>query len=303
MNFLLGLVTLALSMGAFADRGETKRFLFDGSESTVELLLRGEETHTEYRYETRHTTCYRNEVVGYRTVCTGGGMPGPGPRPRPMPRTCRSVPVYRNVAYPCTQTVTIPYEVKDYDVEARVFLDVKKLSENLDSVEEFKVTLMGEKLSIDVNGSKKFFAVLTDKKINQSMSGSVKFLDVNYSVDLVPAAPVIKALEVNQISFEDDKVTFKLGKETLGKNLGFALNVTKRPIFGSNTELLDRELSPVEYSISGDVVTIDLSNMGFKVKNGRYGITPKVFFKHNGPILNREQFGELEVSSTLILKI
>jgi len=306
MKLLASVFALSLSFASLADSGETKTFIYDGSQDAVELLLRGEETHTEYRYEQRRSTCYRTEVVGYRTVCTGGGYgphPGPGRRPYPSPRHCRSEPVYAQVPYSCTQTVTIPYEVKDFDVEAKVLLDVKKLNNELESVEEVKVSLMGEKLSLVVNGSKKFFAILKDRNVNSSMNGSVKFLDALYSIELIPAAPVVNALDVNDISFDKDKVTFKLAKATQGRHLGFALNVTKRPIFGSNTELLDRELSSTEYSINGSEVTIDLSNMGFRVKNGRYGITPKVFFKHDGEILNRSQFEELEASGTLILKI
>jgi hypothetical protein len=304
MKLLASVFALSLSFASLADSGETRSFIYDGSQDAVELLLRGEETHTEYRYEQRRSTCYRTEVVGYRTVCTGGGYaPGPGRRPHPVPRHCRSEPVYAQVPYSCMQTVTIPYEVKDFDVEAKVLVDVKKLNNELESVEEIKVSLMGEKLSLVVNGSKKFFAILKNRNVRASINGSVKFLDALYSIELIPAAPVVNALDVNDISFDKDKVTFKLAKATQGKHLGFALNVTKRPILGSNTELLDRELSSSEYSINGNEVTIDLSNMGFKVKNGRYGITPKVFFKHDGEILNRSQFEELQVSRTLILKI
>jgi hypothetical protein len=299
MKIIVGLFTILISLSVFADSGETRSFLYDGSQSTVEMLLRGEKTHTEYRYERRQTTCSRREVMGHRTVCTGGGRSGPG---RPAPRTCRTVPVYRTVYYPCTQTVTIPYEVKDYDVEARVVVDVNKLSDNLQSVEEIKVRLMGDSLSIDVHGSKKFIAVLRSREVQNSMSGAVKYLDASFGVDLVPAAPVLNSLEVSHIYFEDNKITFKLGKETRGRFLGFSLNIMKRPILGSNTVLFDRELSSVEYSIDGDLVTIDLSNTGVELRGGRYGITPRVFFNHAGKVLNRDQFNSLEASGTLILK-
>ena len=83
MKLVVGLLSLALSFSTLASSGESKSFTYDGSQDSVELILRGEKTHTEYRTETRTTTCYRTEIVGYRTICSGGGYPGPGPRPYP----------------------------------------------------------------------------------------------------------------------------------------------------------------------------------------------------------------------------
>ena len=109
MKMLVGLLSIALSFAAIASSGETKTFTYDGTQNSIELLLKGDKTHTEYRYENRNTICYRTEIVGYRTVCSGGGYPGPGPRPGPRPpQNCYSQPIYRNVSYPCVETVRIP---------------------------------------------------------------------------------------------------------------------------------------------------------------------------------------------------
>ncbi|HXH74424.1 MAG TPA: hypothetical protein VNJ08_05640 [Bacteriovoracaceae bacterium] len=110
--------------------------------------------------------------MGYRTVCTGGG-PGPGPRGpgRLPPSSCYRQPVYGQVAYSCIQTVTIPYEVKDYDVDARVIVDVTKLAPDVRSVETLKVTLLGDELTLHVNGSKKFFVMLIKQDIRGTMNG------------------------------------------------------------------------------------------------------------------------------------
>ena len=72
MKMLTGLFALALSLGTFASTVDTKTFVYDGSINSVELLLRAEKTHTEYRVEHRQSTCYRQELAGYRTVCSGG---------------------------------------------------------------------------------------------------------------------------------------------------------------------------------------------------------------------------------------
>jgi len=287
---------------SFADNGESRRFLYDGSQSNFEMLLRGEETHTEYRNEQRNTTCYRTVIVGHSRVCHPMPNPGPGRRPVPGPRNCQVIPIYRQVAYPCVETVSVPYEVKDFDVEAKVVINIKKLNPEIQSVEDLKVSLSGVKVSVDFNGSKKFFAILKDRKVKTELRGSVKLVDTVYDIDLLETAPVLDALDVKDISVEDSKIQFNLGKETNGNGLGFGLNVTKRPIFGRNTVLIDRELAPVEYSIAGDVVTFDLATIGVDVRGGRFGVTPKVFFKYADRILNKHQFEELEVSKTLILK-
>jgi len=301
MRFVFGLLIFSLSLVVFADNGETRRFLYDGSQSTFEMLLRGEETHTEYRNEQRNTTCYRTVIVGHSTVCHPL-PPGPGRRPVPGPRNCQVIPIYRQVGYPCVETVSVPYEVKDFDVEAKVVVDIKKLKPEIQSVEDIKVSLNGVKVTLDFNGSKKFFAILKDRKTKTDLRGSVKFVESVYQIELLETAPVLGALDVKNISVEDSKLNFNLGKETLGTALGFALNVTKRPIFGRNTVLIDRELAPAEYSIKGDSVTFDLATIGVEVRGGRFGVTPKVFFKYADKVLNKQQFEELEASNTLILK-
>lgn len=313
MKMLIGLFALALSASSMASTGETKTFVYDGSQNSVELLLRGEKTHTEYRIEQHRTTCYRTDIIGYRTVCTGGtyypgpGRPGPHPRPVPGPRNCYRQPVYGQVPYPCTQTVRIPFEVKDYDVDARVLVDVTKLAPEVASVEAFKVTLMGEDLSLEVQGSKKFFVMLKKRDIRESMNGSVKFLDGLFAVDLVEAAPVLAALSMKELSYENGALNFGLGNVTSTKNVGFSLNVTKRPILGSNTVLFDRELAASEVDLkavaAGTDASVNLERLGVNLGGGRFGLTPKVFFKADGTLLNKSQFDELEASRTLLLKL
>ena len=307
MKLFVGLLSLALSFVSVASTGETKTFTFDGTQNSVELLLRGEKTHTEYRYEQRTTTCYRTEIVGYRTICTGG-YPGPGPRPRPTPgRTCYREPIYRQVAYPCTQTIQIPYEVKDYDVDARVLFDVKNLSTAMTPGEKFVVTLHGDSLSVQAVGSKKFFIMLKKQDLRESMSGAVKFMDAFYGVELIEAAPVLKALKMTNISIENDVLSFKLGEIVNRTNIGFSLNIVKKKI-GSDTVLFDRELDASEVAIStnsaGSAADVNVERLGVNLDGGKYGLTAKAFFKAAGTLMNKSQFGEeLETSRTLIYTI
>ncbi len=310
MKMLVGLLSLALSFASIASSGETKTFTYDGAQNSVELLLRGEKTHTEYRYETRTTVCYRTEIVGYRTVCTGSGpgYPGPRPGPRPTPgRTCYQQPVYRQVGYPCSQTVQIPYEVKDFDVDARVIVDVTNLTGVATPGEKFVVTLQGDDLSIQTVGSKKFFLMLTKQSNRATMNGSVKFIDGLYAVELIEAAPVLKALTMTNISIENSVLSFGLGPVSSRANIGFALTVLKKRI-GSDTVLFDRELDSSEViinaSTAGSSADVNVKNLGVALNDGKYGLTAKAFFKANGTLMNKSQFGDsTETSRTLLYKI
>jgi hypothetical protein len=313
MKFTIALFALVLCFNSFASTVDSRTFNYDGTQDSVELLLRGEKTHTEYRYEDYQTLCYRTEIVGYRTVCTGYGPNsdyGPYPRrgnPRPYPRTrtCYQDPIYRQISYPCIQTRKIAYEVKDFDVEATVSLNVKKLAPGVDSVEKFVVNLRGDELSLEVSGSKKFFITLKNKDIRSSMNGSVKFLDGSFDVELIEAAPVLTALKMKDLeySFDDKVLTFEMGKVSSLSNIGFNLNVLKSPILGSNKVIFDRELFGSEIILKDKIATFDFNSLGIKLRDGRYKVTSKIFFKSTGVLLNKSQFGDLEVSQNLILKM
>jgi hypothetical protein len=309
MKMLVGLLSLVLSFVSIASSGETKTFTYDGTQNSVELLLKGEKTHTEYRYEQRTTTCYRTEIVGYRTICTGGGYPGPGPRPGPgyPGRNCYQEPIYRQVAYPCTQTIQIPYEVRDFYVDAKVIVDVTNLTGISTPGEKFVVTLQGDNLSIQTVGSKKFFLMLKKQDIRENMNGSVKFMDGLYAVELIEAAPVLKALKMTNISIENSILSFGLGPVANRANIGFSLVVVKKKI-GSDILLFDRDLDASEVVINaenaGSSADVNVQTLGIKLTGGKYGLTAKAFFKATGTLMNQSQFGDvLATSRTLIYTI
>lgn len=313
MKKLLGIFSVALSFSAVASTVDVKTFVYDGSVSSTTLLLSAEKTHTEYRMEQRQSICYRNEFRGYRTVCTGGygggyGRPGRHPRPYPGPvGTCWTEPVYVTVSYSCIQTVSVPFEVKDYDVEARVNLDVNKLSSEATPGETFKVTLTGDQLSFDVNGSKKFFVVKRKEDIRSSMNGSVKMMDALLSTELVESAPILKALNLANIAIENGLLTFDLGPVENNANIGFALKITKKKLLGSDPVLLDRDLLDSEIEVkatsSGSEAGINVTKLGVELTDGKFSLTAKAFAKFNGNLMNSSQFNELSSSRTLIYKV
>lgn len=316
MKILAGLFTLAMSVTALASTIDTKTFYYDGSVNSVEFILNAEKTHTETRYENRQTTCFRQEVAGYRTICTGhpGSYPQPypgpyypNPYPHRYPGHCWSEPVYRTVPYSCVQTVGIPYEVKDYDVNARVIIDVTNLSSDIAPGETIKVSLFGDVLSYDVVGSKKFFVVKKKQDVRTTASGSVRMLDGLLAVELVEAAPVLNAIKMTNISVKDGVLNFNIGPVATTENLGFDLKIVKNKTFGSDSVLLNRALRDGEITLSptaeGTVATVDLDKLGVELSDGKYSLTAKAFAKFNGNLMNSSQFPELSASRTLIYKI
>lgn len=292
MKMLTAMVMLILSISAFAST-DIKTFHFDGSQSNVSLNLFAEKTHTEYRYEQRPSVCYRT-VVHYETYCT------------PAPRQCHTRPVYRQIPYSCLETVRIPYEVKDYDVDANITLDVTALPGAVHG-ETFKFTLNGEDLTLTAtSANKKYFVVLDKREYSSSMNGYVKYIDASYKASFIEAAPVLQTLSVSNISIKNSVLTFKTGPVVVPEHIGFHLNVQDAPILGGDTNLFDRELAPSEIALTpaADSTTaqVNIQNLGIKLKSGRYTFTAKTFFKFEGRLLNASQF-ETSASRTLIYKI
>lgn len=311
MKMILGLLSLALSLSSMASSGETKTFTYDGTQNSVELVLKGEKTHTEFRSEARQSICYRT-VTTYRTVCHGGypgNYPGnyPGRYPHPG-RSCYTQPYHTQVAYSCTQMVQVPFEVKDYDTQANVIVDVANLSGVATSGEKFVVTLNGETLSIQAVGSKAFLLMLKKQDQRTSMNGSVKMIDGLYAIEMIEAAPVLKAFKMSDITLQKRVLKFNMGPVVDASNIAFSLNVTKKRTLGSDDVLFNRELASSEILLNsestGSAAAVDVQALGVTLKEGKYTLTAKAYFKGAGSLLNKSQFGsDLDASRTLIYKI
>jgi hypothetical protein len=293
MKLLFIFALLLLSLASHASL-ESKTFYFDGTQGPVQFSLQAEETHTEYRYEQRRTICYRTEVF-YETVCTG--------HPRP---SCYARPVTRTVAYSCIQTVRIPYEVKDYDVDASVELEVAALP-GVQLGESFKVTLDGDRLSVTAMSSgRRNFVLLKKEEITSSTNGSMKFLTASYRASVMDAWPVLAALSIAEIGIRNPILSFNLGPIADLEMIGLHLHVKKSPVIGGHTVLFDRELAENEISLTADgdstLAEVNVERLGLELRNGRYSLTAKAFFKLQDSLLNRSQFKTTEASRTLLFK-
>ncbi len=294
MKYLSAIAVLLLCLASHAST-DTKTFFFDGTQESVQLSLRAEETHTEYRYEQRRTICYRTEVF-YETVCTG--------HPRP---SCYTRPVTRTVAYSCIQTVRIPYQVKDYDVDASVELEASALP-GVQAGETFKVTLDGDRLSLTaLSSGRRNFVLLKKEEIASSTSGGMKFLTASYRAVVMDAQPVLAALSMNGIGIRNPVLNFDLGPIADREMIGFKLLVKKSPVIGGQTVLFDRELGSEEVSLVSEGLRtraeVNVERLGIELRNGRYSLTAKAFFKLQGSLLNPSQFEATESSRTLLFKV
>lgn len=309
MKLLLGLLTLVISLSSFANSGETKTFIYDGSQNSIELILRGQKTHIEYDTVNYDTTCPRTETY-YRRVCEGGGVQrvcrhtpqGTICTTHGTPMRCYDRPEYRTVYYPCVRTRTIERPVKDYDVEARVIVDVTKANEAVAEGERITATLNGDTLSYKAEGSKKFFVLQKKRDERSSMNGPVKMIDAVLAVELVEASNIIKAAALDNISVANNIVNVAAPVQDLN-NVSLSLRVEKKKLFGSNPVLIDRELSASEVLVNGNSAAIDLAKLGVDISDGKFEITVKSSVKLNGVLLNRPQFeNELGTSKTVVIK-
>lgn len=279
----------------FASTRSERTFIYDGSQDISDLILTAEQTHTEYRYERRRTTCYRRQVY-YRNVC----------RNTPSGRYCQRTPYYRTISYPCVRDIRIPYEVKDFDVEANVRIIVE--NEALPNTQEyFKVVLDGDRISLSATGTKKYFLMLRSQEIIPEVQGQFKYLNVTYRVELVEARPILSALNMNDISYQDNALKFTTGPFSNFNSLGLALLVKKAPRLSSDVTLFDQDLSVEDMTISNSEtsteVSVNLNQLGIHISKGRYKMTAKIYYKYIGTFLNKDQFQNSEASRTLVYKI
>lgn len=322
MRYLAVLLFISIADYSWSAAKDEKTFLYDGSRDSVELILKTEKYHTEYRVEEVPATCTRKEVAGYRSVCTGSNYPGgyypgpyhpaphfPGRRHYPVPytRTCYTEPYYRYVPYACTDTSRLPYQVKDFDVETRAIVDVTNLSQVANPNEKFEVSVVGDEPAFRVVGSKKFFVIKKKQDIRSTMVGSVKMIDALYVAELVEAAPILSALKMTNIAIVDSALKFKLGTVADTKNLSFKLTIVKERFLGSDKTILERELLASEVDVQNlggeSEASVDLNKLGVKLEDGKFSITAKVSPKFDGSLMNLSQFSDLDASRTLIYKV
>lgn len=317
-KFLVAGLGLALSFASFAT---STTFVYDGSTPTFNEVLNGEQSHTEYRSEVRQTTCFRQEIAGYRSVCNGGyyggGYYGGYYGPRGYGRGglyapgyygnggCYTQPNYITVSYSCNEVVKVPFKVKDLDVVANITVNVTNDSDAKANEEITAKLESNGTVSFSAKGSKNFLIYLKAKKESLAVSGSVKTIEATYNVELVPAS-ALRALDVGVlkaystgISFNHDVDTHNIVTRNLEiKKRRFLLG--KKDIYEGT--LLAKDLSTI-VGFTGASVNLKFSTLGIELKKGRYVFNVTSSVKTNG-LLNASQFdGKLSKETELKTKI
>ncbi len=215
------LLSVILATGVFAQAGtvDSKIFSFNGSKPQDDFVLNAEKTHTEYRTEVINKTCYRDEFIGYVRQCetryetrchivrecqivNGNRQCWDRQVCEQYPQTyCYDVPQYRTVAYACQETISVPYSVKDYDVQATVKVIYGALPAGLSANEGFKVELLGDQVSLTARNAKSNLLIFADVQSHENLAGTLKTMDVTYTLRFMSLADVAGPLSAEPTNF------------------------------------------------------------------------------------------------------
>jgi hypothetical protein len=121
-------------------------------------------------------------------------------------------------------------------------------------------------------------------------------------VELVEAAPILKAIQMTKISMKGRDLKFTIGEVVNPEALAFSLNVTEKKTFSSDRTLFNQEVERSRVKIEGTEATINLNHLGIELYSGKFALTPRIYVKLDGHILNQNQF-DVGASRTLIYKI
>lgn len=299
MKMLLITVLAGFVGIASASTRDSETITFDESGTNASVQLEAEKTHTEYRQETQARTCYRQVVVGYQTRCT---------QPRPdRPSQCTRIPIWRNMPYTCYVTVSVPYEVFDYHVNASVVMDVSAAPAGMLANGKLTATLNGEILRLRSTGTPNLVVELQTLNQTSIMNGNVNQITASANVILHDAAPVKAALKMSNASVKKSVLSYKLGA-TDGLKIKHSLKLAKDPIIGSSTILYNDVLGAgvLSRSAQGDETSFTVSFkdlIGRVLSKGRYSVDIKADFDAGVEVINDAELGGLATSKSILYKI
>lgn len=287
-RILASILMVSLSVPTFASSTTDQHVVIvQNNETTDSFALNTQTTRTEYRAETVREICYRQVITGHRRECEDefaglnqmigtvsvnnvGPHPAPGrhpddpgrvskeprqeprpvprPYPRPKPRrpVCHDEPIYTSVAYSCSTTVSVPYEVFDHQSVANINV---KMTEAPTSKPQSAICGINFNLTGDVltaaNTCTDYLAVA-----NPTLEDHGYVKNYNYAIKLFDAQSVLSPLAGNlqAMHIEGDDLVVKTGNLANATNFNLRLSVIRKRFFKRNDLLIDRALSPKEFS-------------------------------------------------------
>ena len=258
MKKLLPLLFLLATFQAFASTTDGYSLPITGEASEENFSLKTVKTRTEFRNETISKTCFRTVLDGYDTIC----------REEPVPvcyedrqsrricntryeRRCSQHPRYRQQAYTCYETISVPFEVFSHNVLANV--NVKSEQAPTSTRAPHNSCALNTLLTGDVFSAKaqcNEFIVLASQQAEESRQGdtvvqnrSIQLKLLDYKATL---APVLAGLK--DLNLEGQTLVFKTGSLTSNPNFEIKLFVERRKLLGSDETLINRALALSEFS-------------------------------------------------------
>lgn len=302
-SIILFLILTATS--AMASTIDNHSFPINGSEGEENFLLNTIQTRTAYRQETVARTCYRTEFDGYRSVCNYY----PEVRcyeTRDSARVCNTVPVYRcqqvaqyrQVAYTCHQTVSVPYEVFDHNVAANFNVKISsKPKEPTNPTNCFVgFTMEGEILNTNADCAQYLVLATTQKTSEVDRSGTV-IHNFNVALNLLDAQTVLAPLKgaISDMRLEGNTLIFRTGDLTKNPNFSLKLFIERKRLLKSDETLIDRDITPSEYTFEKLDENFGIVKINLQKLIGGVNSKKKHVFKaslkvnlENGTLLNNQ---------------
>lgn len=276
MKKLILALGLLGAFNAFASTVDGYSLPIVGVQTEENFTMNTVQTRTEYRSETVAKTCFRTVFDGYQTVC------------RQEPETycyedhmsrricstryvnrCYSEARYRQEAYTCYQTISVPYEVFSNNVKANVKVKVSSVPGDVQAPHNtcnLNFTLEGA--AFRANASCSEFVVLARQSANERREGNTVVQDRVLDLTLVDAKKLSAPVKggIAEMRLEGQTLVLRTGDLTKNPNFSLKLFVERRKFLSSDETLINRNLAPSEYSfekINDDfgLVKINLSKL------------------------------------------
>ncbi len=261
-------------VATFAIGAQAKQIVVDGQQSQYREFLNGEVSHTEYRTEYRETTCSREVHDGYEQRCyyegggrqcrtVGGGQscgitPEHGYQCTDLPgrtecydtpgrQVCNSYPRYRTEYYTCTKPVSVPYQVKDYDVENDVTVNVERNSRlrNLQEVLDLSLSTNGSFTVTAVRTSGRALLSATQDVREVSFNGRVKRFITTVNIKLIDRYAAVGPFTapISEISGDINELQITTGQITDLSLLRIELMARKNRLIGDDPVVIQKVLT------------------------------------------------------------
>lgn len=275
MKKLILALGLLSTLNAFASTVDGYSLPITGVQTEENFTMNTVQTRTEYRNETVAKTCFRTVFDGYQTMC------------RQEPETycyedhmsrricstryvnrCYTEPRYRQEAYTCYQTISVPYEVFSNNVKANVKVKIANNTGVQAPHNTCNLNFTLEGAAFRANASCSEFIVLAKQSADERREGSTVIQERVLDLTLVDAKKLAAPVKggIAEMRLEGQTLVLRTGDLTKNSNFSLKLFVERRKFLSSDETLINRNLAPSEYSfekINEDfgLVKINLSKL------------------------------------------